>query len=76
LENKSKLAPVLDYIPEGLFPHHTSAPGSIQASLLDIKHKCAPMPNNPKLKEKVETIKLRLSQNLYFKRLYQDTTST
>jgi hypothetical protein len=47
----------MDYIPEGLFPHHTSALGNIRASPLNIEHKCAPMQNNPKLNEKVETNK-------------------
>ena len=50
-EGDKRSKPALDYIPEDLFLHHTSTPGNIQASPLNIKHKCAPMQNSPKLNE-------------------------
>jgi hypothetical protein len=50
---KGKLAS--GYIPEGLTPRHTSARGNIQVSLLNIKHKCVPMQNNPKLNGQAES---------------------
>lgn len=53
-EGDKRSKPALDYIPEDLFLHHTSTLGNIRASPLNIKHKCAPMQNSPKLNENIE----------------------